>query len=68
MEGTLINSEGFLWIVSCDTMANQAIAITRAASFFIRPAPLLNVSRPSPEGIYEYFMSRDFDNVPLRRH
>jgi hypothetical protein len=30
MEGTLINSEGFQWIVSCDTMANQAIAITRA--------------------------------------
>jgi hypothetical protein len=30
MEGTLINSAGFQWIVSRDMMANQAIAITRA--------------------------------------
>jgi hypothetical protein len=29
MDGTLINSEGFQWIVSRDTMANQAIATTR---------------------------------------
>jgi hypothetical protein len=30
MEGTLINSEGLQWIVSRDTMANQALAITPA--------------------------------------
>jgi hypothetical protein len=30
MKGTLIESEGFQWIVSRDTMANQAIALTRA--------------------------------------